>query len=200
VTVGDVMIAQIASDGGALTTPTGWATIDTGSYHSGSIRMATFFRIIEGGEGSSFSFPVGTSTSCRGAILAFEGVDNGQVVDNSGLARITNSGTGTTVNTPSITNIASANTMVVVSMYKDNGAASGNFSTVSGMTEGYDLGATEGAIAGDYASHAPASATGAKTSTISSANWVTHMVALKPATVHMMLLWDGGGSAPAGWS
>ncbi len=199
VIVGDVMIAQIASDTGSISTPSGWALIDSAGYHSNSMHMATFFRIIEGVEGSSFSFAIGSSTACFGGIIAFEGVDNGQVIDNSGLVRTTNSGTSTTVSAPSITTV-SANTVLVVSMFKATGAGSANFSTVSGMTEQYDFGSANGAAGADYATQASAGASGIKTSTISSGNWAVHMVALKPATVHMMLFWDGGGSAPAGWS
>lgn len=200
VVVGDVMVAQIASDGGAISTPSGWATIDNASYHSGNIRMATFFRIIEGAEGSNFTFPVGTSTSCIGGIMAFEGVDNGQVVDNAGAARNTDSNTGATVSVPSLTT-ASANTMLVASMVKSSGATSNNFTAIAGGTESYDFGLSGSlAVAGDYGNYVGPGTISGLTSTISSANWAVHFVALKPATVHMMLFWDGGGSAPAGWS
>lgn len=199
VIVGDVMVAQIASDGGALSTPSGWATIDNASYHSGNIRMATFFRIIEGTEGSNFTFPVGTSTSCIGGIMAFEGVDNGQVIDNAGAARNTDSNTGATVSVPSLTT-ASANTMLVASMVKSSGATSNNFTAIAGGTESYDFGLSGSlAVAGDYGNYVGPGTISGLTSTISSANWAVHFVALKPATVHMLLFWDGN-TAPPGWT
>lgn len=207
VVVGDVMIMHIGGQNGSITNPSGWTQIDKGAYANGNINMATYYRVVDGTEGSSFTITASLNNSCHGVITAFTGVDTTEVIDNAGAAHSANSASsGTTITATGVTT-ATDNAMLVVSMLKSNAAASNNFSTISGMTESYDFGNIYNAVSMDYGVQGAAGATGNKTSTISSAFWAAHMVALKPADgAHMMLFWDGTDelgnpiSLPEDWS
>lgn len=107
--VGDVLIALVSSGSSSstFTTPAGWVLATSGS------GMAVFRRIVDGTEGSTFTFTRATSTT--GVFVAniarISGADNTRPIQTSGQATQEPGGFGPSITLPQITP-TNANTLL----------------------------------------------------------------------------------------
>lgn len=211
----DFLVAHVGVTGGGhnITAPAGWTTIVSSNTTNSTTR--SFWKRIDGTEGSSFVFDSNQAIGRRlaAAIVNYRGVDTDTTpIDVTGSS---NSGTSSTsVTGTSVTTVSNNAKLVGVFNAYRNDNTSVEFTPPSGMMERVDVrsntaAATNIAISITDEYRATAGATGDRTATASNtaAEWSAHMFALEPdGTVHMLLLWDGTDhlgnplSLPAGWS
>jgi prepilin-type N-terminal cleavage/methylation domain-containing protein len=110
----DVMIATISAgtNGSSVTPPSGWTAIQDTASSGGSqgMRLAVYYKVVTGSEGSSFSWNLGSTRNASGTITAWRGVDTTNPIDGS--ANYTGN-SGNESYTPSITTTG-ANRMILL--------------------------------------------------------------------------------------
>lgn len=204
---GDVMIASLGSASADATfTSSGWTSIIR-TNNTTLVTVQSFYKVAGASEAGPYTFDTGTSGSrLAGAITTYRGVSNASPVDLSGGG---STGTGTAnVLAGTITTTVSRTRVIGAFAIDDANPRTYTFSSPNTtMTERADVSSSHAVISdvsvamGDI-SQAAAGATGNQTAVASgTGRWAGHQIALKPdGTTHMMLLWDGTGSAPTGWS
>lgn len=182
VSVGDLMLAGIAVDGGsavAVTPPSGWTQIAR-TDNDVNVTLITYYKIVSGSEPSSYTWQVNTQTRAVGGITPYTGIDTSNPIDTAA----GDTGFSATATTSAIA--TASNNEEVVALYATNVAKS--FSTSTGMTQKYNLSHTPvgpSASADDVLQPA-AGSTGSKSSTIDAVQsrfWSSQIIALRhPAT------------------
>ena len=195
VSANDLMVAQIAVNGGTDTTvtaPSGWTLIRR-TDNTTNVGEASYYKVATASEPASYAWTItdGVGTPrAAGGILAYAGVNDSSPVDvSSG----TSGGSSTSVSAPTVTTTTDLD-LVDGLFATDTGTT---FTAPSGMTERSDVRNTSAngpsAETADF-TKTPAGATGAKAATAGAAsNWVAQLVALKLDTVAP----TGTVSAPA---
>jgi hypothetical protein len=191
VVTNDVLIASVGGAGnGTLSAPAGWTLIDAGVAAGSASKMSTWYRVVDGTDGASYSFTATSFTSCAGSISAYSNVDVTNVIDNAGAAHSTNTSNTATASTTSITT-ARTNAMVVASLYANKATAftCPVWAAITGLTEEVDscqsAGTTGSSVGSDDGLRGTAGATGSYSSAISGSPsfWIANAVALKPAVI-----------------
>ncbi len=185
VTAGNLMLANIAINGGTsatVTAPTGWTQI-LRTDNDTNISLISYRKIVGASEPSSYTWSIDHQTTAEGGITVYSGVDTANPVD----AYAGNSGFGLLATTTTVTTSTASSTIVTlfaIDVGKEN-TAGAYFSIPSSMTEEYDTSNTP--FGPSTAQHemiqAVAGSTGSKSSTISgnkSRNWVAQQIALRP--------------------
>ena len=128
VLAGDVMIATLTKLGSttALTAPNGWAVVSQATLRTGTTTYGVvMYRVADGSDAAvvSYTFPLGTTTTAVGDIVAFSNVDGtggvkqdgsaGGPFDVTPLAMTANTGGSTSVTAAALTT-ASANAAVIM--------------------------------------------------------------------------------------
>ena len=117
---GDLMLAVVASRGGAsVTAPLGWSTaLSPQTVDAGVLTVAMFYRVRAAGDAASFSFSLSSSELVAGTLLAFSGVDSAAPV-LSALGTVA----GASTSSPSATGFSTtvANAMLVAVFAQSNG-------------------------------------------------------------------------------
>ncbi len=176
--IGDVLVATFGTDNNSDCNATlaGWTTISyTDASGTPNKCLKTLYHVVSGTPPANYVFTVPGSGLRVAGIQAFSGVDTTNVIDNGGASKSANFGNSTTATATGFTTLRN-NTMLVFSSAHNDSVAS----TVSGMTERYDIEALSTGISADDGLQAVAGATGNKTSTVTSDDWAAHMVALNP--------------------
>jgi hypothetical protein len=189
VVAGDVMIVNLSSYGGSnnWTLLSGWTSISNVLMNSTNRYAAVFYRVVDGTEGSSFTFSITGGANSAGAIVAFSGVD--AVNPLGATIQPISTGGGTTAITATTITTTTANAAVIMF-----GMCSNNpFRTFSGwttatspgtLTEIYDFGGVSyESVGAAWATKATAGATGAGSATLNAAgsNFGGILIALKAA-------------------
>lgn len=189
VLTGDVMIVNIVKYG-SNTTPSlsGWTLIDGSELGGSTIRYgAIMYRIVDGTEGVSFTFALGTNSYAAGSIIAFSGVDVSGSNPFDVAPGSISTGTSQTLTITSITTNNSDAAVIMFGMNSSNPARSfSSWSTTSPtLSEVYDYtGATYETVGAAWALKATAGTTGPTSSlTISGTGAYIGgiLLALKPA-------------------
>lgn len=97
---GDLLLAVLAcATNRTFTTPAGW-TLLTDDSDGDDLTVRTYYRVVDGSEGASFTYSTNSPTSFLALCVAYRGVDTVSPIDASGA----NTGVvNTTVSCPSIT-------------------------------------------------------------------------------------------------
>ena len=184
VSTGDLMLASIAVNGGSsavITAPSGWTQIartDNDTNES----LVSYWKVAGGSEPSNYTWSINNQTQAEGGITPYSGVDTSNPID----AVAGNTGFGTVATTSAIT--TSADNEEVVALFGADVGKSSNagayFTTVSGMTEKYDVSNTPfgPSTAADDAIQTTAGTASSKSSTISGGkarNWAAQQIALR---------------------
>ena len=211
VSVGDLMLAAIAVNGGGSavlnSAPTGWTLIASTSNDT-NITLRSYYRVAAASDTSTSTYLwrfVGQTTA-EGAIIPYSGVDVSTTSPIDTLSE--NTGFGSLATTSSITTNA-ANEAVVALFAIDvgrNANAGSYFSTSTtpyGMTKKYDLSNTPfgPSIAAMEVIFATASNSGSASTTISGNKaryWAAHMIALRKGISTATLDASGTWTAPTG--
>lgn len=195
----DVLVAQVTNSNGLytnLTAPAGWVLLGRTS-SGGQVTAAVFYKVAAAVEPSSFTFRlVGSSgVPMSGGIAAFDGVSTSDPVDGFGVA----TGSGATATTPSVTtSVAGTVLLRLISKREDDVPAPTGTTPLWQLPASAGSGA-EGATA-SYEGFAGPGVTPSRTSTtVSSSEWVTHTVALRPtpATANVNAAWT---ASPSTWA
>ena len=187
-TPGDVLIAQVAFNGGSavsVSTPSGWNLISKRTNAGGPLTQAAYWKRAGSSEPTSYQWTFSSSQEAIGGITAYSGVaSSGDPVDVSTTNPSSDSsvGAGTTFTASSVTTTAAND--IVIALYGTRSGSNVNVSTPSGMVERYDVNANGSTarrgVAADDMEQAAVGATGPKTATGSnSATSVTHTIALR---------------------
>ncbi|MFA9392852.1 MAG: hypothetical protein ACERKD_23795, partial [Prolixibacteraceae bacterium] len=190
VVTGDVMLLNIvkySATGSTLPTLTDWTSIASSNLSGSNQRNgAIYYRIVDGTEGASYTFAIGTSSYAAGAITAFSGVDvTGSPFDAT---PGTISTPGGTANSVTVTNITTNTANAAVVMFGMNSAnPARNYSTWSttspgSLTEIYDYtGATYETVGSAWALKPTAGSTGTSSLTAAGTGSIGGiLIALKP--------------------
>jgi hypothetical protein len=132
-TVGDVLVASVATNADATIVPSnsGW-TVLRDDVISGALRQAVYVRAVGSNDPSSYQWTIPEGTRrVTGGMTAYRGVNSTQPVDAYGA---TLNGSGTAVTAPSITTSV-ANTMLVQVVGVN---AEGTLTAPAGMTEAWE--------------------------------------------------------------
>ncbi len=190
VVAGDVMVATITVSGvPALTVPTGWNLVEASVTTNTTLEMGVWTRVAGASEGANYTWSWTGTQRAAGTIVAYTGVDNSTVVDNSGAAHSKNTGTSAAPSTATFTT-TSANTVLVASFADTTNAS--NFAVASAATAGaFDSELTETAsnsvttpnvdTSVDVKAWSGSGATGAVSTTSTNTAWIAQAFALKPA-------------------
>ncbi len=184
---GDVMIAQIGTQGAArVNTPTGW-TLVRGDYNGTHANSYVFWKRAGTSEPSSYSWTISASSRIAGGIVAYRNVlPDGNPIDAHGSR---DNAASTNIVAPSITTTTEGAYLVgLFSAASEKNETNLSFTPPSGMAERYDLSSqAKGANQNVVVTHASAGlttagATGTRTARLSAARpgW-GQLVALKPA-------------------
>ncbi len=210
---GDFLIAQITVKGlaaGAITPPTGWCTagdacsISTNAparTNGTGISQAVYYKFAGASEPATYTWTFPSSLRASGGIISYQGVDVTQPFDVASTSA-TNAST-----TPTATGVTTVTPQTkIVSFFGVNISTTFGAPATAG-TEQYDVrnGTSGGAIgpssSGYDTTQATAGATGTKSVTATSAEWIAHLVALRPATTDLSISKsDGASSVVAGTS
>lgn len=134
---GDVMLACI---GGNPSTLSGWTLLGSASPSAGSNGTTKIFYKKASGEGSSYSWTLGSSSMCYGTIVAYRGCDPTTPVDTSH-STITGKGATTNYTTASETATSTQFLVAVAQEYTFINAGSATpttWSTPGATSRGYD--------------------------------------------------------------
>jgi hypothetical protein len=173
---GNLMVATVTAAGtGTVTAPSGW-TVVTNTTQSTTLRQAIYYKVAGAGEGSSYSWSLGTSRSTSGGIVDYSGVNQTAPVDATAAA------TGASGNAvaPSVT----------TSVAGDQVVASVSFATATTVTpdatatERYDTssGSTTSEAADFVQATGGATATKTATPAASGSGWIAAAIALRDAS------------------
>ena len=194
VVAGDVMIVNMVKYAGSATTlpatMSGWILIARSNLSgSGQRNGAVFYRVVDGTEGASFTFAIGTNSYAAGSIVAFSGVDvsGSNPFDVAPGSISTPGGEANSLTVTSITTNTANAAVIMFGMNSSNPARSfSGWSTASPglLTEIYDYtGATYETVGAAWAIKPTAVSTGASSLTTSVSSYLGGiLVALKAAT------------------
>jgi len=182
-TVGDVLVASVATNADATIVPSdaGW-TVLRDDLSSGALRQAVYVRAVTSSDPSLYQWTIPEGTRrVTGGIAAYRGVNTTQPVDVYGA---TMNGSGTAVSAPSITTTV-ANTMLVQVVGVN---AEGTLSPPAGMTEAWEAASPNSGSTRDVlqsSSYALEPATGPTGSRVATASLpgasIGVLLALRPA-------------------
>src|SRR6478735_6813500 len=137
ITAGMLLIAVRSSDWDTSANqplPTGFTKLNTASYDGGTNQMhlQIGWKIATGSEPANYSFTVGASSDCVGAILAIDGMDGTPViVEGTPIAH-----TSSTYNAPSVTPNGTDDLLIcALTTENGNNATAITLSAPSGMTQ-----------------------------------------------------------------
>lgn len=174
---GDVLVAEVASRGGAaISAPKGWTEIRNTSKGT-SERMTTFYKVANGEEPASYTFTSTDAFGKSGGIATWDHVDaKSPIVTSSG-----NTGTGTTITASGVTTLEPETALMAVAGINDQTTAT----PPGGFTERWDVasaGTFKSTSESSTALQAAAGASGSKTITAGSAGggWEAQLIALRP--------------------
>jgi hypothetical protein len=201
---GDLLLANIAINGGSPATvtgvPSGWTQI-LRTDNDTNISIVSYYKIAGASEPANYTWNISPQTRAEGGITRYSGVDTSNPIDSAA----GNFGLSQVATTSSITTSA-ANEEIVALFATDVGKntdAGSYFSTPTGMTEKYDVSnITLGpSTASDDVIQVSLGNSGSKSSTISGnkdRNWASQVIALKNAgpaasTVAVLVVAGGGG-------
>jgi hypothetical protein len=182
VTVGDLLLANIAINGGSpanVTAPSGWTQIFR-TDNDTDVSLISYYKVAGASEPTNYTWTIDTQTRAEGGITQYSGVDTSNPID----AFAGNFSRGKVATTSSITT-SSANEEVVASFAFDAGTSTaGYFSTPVGMTEKYDVTfPTAGpSLAADDTVQVATGTVGSISSTIignKNRNWASQLIALR---------------------
>jgi len=129
---GDVMIAQVTVSNASttITEPSGWNLIRT-TQSSGSIKMATYYKVASSTEPTSYTWTTNSSQAATGGISAFSGVNKTNPIETS---------SGKYNDSTATVSFAQVTTAVANDMVLAFVGVSGNTTVTppSGLTERYD--------------------------------------------------------------
>lgn len=131
VATGDVLVAGFVAASGSPAAPSGWTSLGTFNF-STTINGVMCYRVIDGTEGSSFSF-AGTGTPVWGHMLRYSGVDTSSVVD--GTATFVSTNISNTMSPASITTTVDGSQLVIFSFSYPTSSDGTGMSPGSGITE-----------------------------------------------------------------
>jgi len=146
--IGDIMIATIAKyKNGDNTIPslTGWTVISKTSMGGGSGRTcALLYRIVDGSEGATFTFALGTTNVnfAEGSIIAFTGNDHTTPFDVAPGSITSPGSSGTTLSATGITTVTPNALVLVLAMSSSTNTTARSFTwsiTSPTLTELYDI-------------------------------------------------------------
>jgi len=199
VQVDDVLVAQVTNSNGLYTNlnaPAGWVLLGRTS-SGGQVTAAVFYKVAEAVEPSSFTFRlVGSSgVPMAGGIAAFDGVWTNDPVDAFGVA----TGLGASATTPSVTtSVAGTVLLRLISKREDDVPAPAGTTPLWQLAAGAGSGA-EGATASYEGFAGPGVAPSRTSTTVTTSEWVTHTIALRPVppTANVTASWT---ASPSGWA
>lgn len=178
VSVGDVLLVIVGGGGTtAVTPPSGWTT-GPASGGGSSPQVRAFTRTIDGSEGSTFSFPFGSSTNIMANVLAVSGLDPNFSIDvsnpNGGFSSTTNTNPGVTTRL--------ANELLIGASVHNTAGSSPSLSSATGTSAATQTSGGYGLSVRQLA-QATAGASGAFTWTwsLSGATWQNFVLALRPS-------------------
>jgi hypothetical protein len=195
----DVLVAHVTNSNGLYTNlnaPAGWVLLGRTS-SGGQVTAAVFYKVAAAVEPSSFTFRlVGSSgVPMAGGIAAFDGVWTGDPVDGFGVA----TGLGASATTPSVTtSVAGTVLLRLISKREDDVPAPAGTTPLWQLPAGTGSGA-EGATAAHEGFAGPGVTPSRTSTTVSTSEWVTHTVALRPtpAMANVNAAWT---ASPSGWA
>jgi hypothetical protein len=190
VVAGDVMIVTLSSYGGSSnpTLLSGWTSISNVLLFSSSRYAAVFYRVVDGTEGTSFTFTITGASNSAGAIVAFSGVDPVNPLDAT-IQPISTAGNTTAIPATTITTNTANAAVIMFGMCSNAQARTfSGWTTTSpgGLTEIYDYqGASYEFVGAAWAIKAIAGSTGAGSATLSAtgSNVGGILIALKPLSL-----------------
>ncbi len=183
--VGDIMVATIAINGGTsavVTAPSGWTQI-LKTDNDTNISLISYWKVVGGSEPSSYTWSTSDQTTAEGGITAYSGVNTSNPIDVSA----GNIGFSATATTTPITTTTTSPT--ILALYATNVGKSNEagdyFSAPSGMTQKYDTSNTPfGPSVGQFeAVQVAVGSTGSKSTNIAgnkARNWASQIIALNP--------------------
>lgn len=195
--VGDVMIAQIATDDSTATlpTPSGWTKfaddVMAGNGGNGT-RQAIYYKVVATAADATgnVTWNHGSNIDSAGAIFTYRGLDTSNPID----AFSGNSAVGGTTSLVATGIDTTADGEVLLAFYAVN-ADNRNFTAPAGFNERYEETDADGEmeIMGADGVQASAGATGDKTATLSGnvTRWVAHLVALRAAPMALTIAIPG---------
>ncbi len=183
VAAGDVLVAQITSDGQPAmgTVPTGWTSVLVNPLDAaGGARIFAYYHVVGAltGEPTSYTWQLGSANKWGAGMTAFRGVNTSNPFDTAVSTATDTSYNSSTVSVPSVTT-ATAGAMLVGGVGLDSSATAVGEST--GWTEDFEA---SGAQVAEMAhrSAPTAGASGTVTWSMSkSTAWVGWLRALRPA-------------------
>ncbi|MDM7998974.1 MAG: YDG domain-containing protein [Dehalococcoidia bacterium] len=210
VVAGDVMLANIAKEGNDTTNPSspGWTLVASADLGGMTQRHgAVLYRVVDGTEGASFTFALGTGTNravC--AIVSISGVDtSGPTPFDVAPGAISVQGNQQAVVATSITTVSPNAAIVMFGMAaNDNPTWSGWTTTSPGaLTELYDAQTTgaggQASVGAAWATKADAGPTGTGVATLSQAERNGGiLIALKPPIIPTTLTVDSASGTYGG--
>ncbi len=180
---GDVLFAQVDLSGtGTITAPSGWTVIDT---KTSGVTEAVYWHLAGASEPTNYAWTFLAGHATSGGLAAYGGVDTTTPVD----VWSTGTGTGTAMTAPAVTT-TSPNDQLIATY---GPAAATTVSTPTNMTKQWTVQAGSGSTSAMFdQSKGMAAGTGTRTANAgTSAGWVAHLVALRPATTES---YDANGS------
>ncbi len=180
----DVMIASIAVRPNTVTVtpPAGWTLVrrmDNANANANS--LAVYRKVAGASEPASYTWTIGAGhNGATGGIQTFVGVDPSTPIDVENGQNTPVAPDGNTIHkTPSVTTTV-ANTMLVTS-YGISNPGGDHWTAISTMTEAFDAGGGNQAVAGYYVLQAAAGVTGAKQANSAGGDvGNAHILALRP--------------------
>jgi len=184
---GDLIVAYFYTGAAkTVTPPSGFAQLRppvTMTGAASSYRVYSYYKIASGSEGS-LSFTWSGSTDHNGLLFAYSGVDSSTPFD---VATTSAAGSSSSMTAAGLTTVTPNATLVWAGV--DWGEFTGSESATSGFTWRYH-GASDLAL--QDAVQATPGATGSKSVAITSAPWVTFLLALRPADTSSLPSAPGG--------
>ncbi|UEG48665.1 T9SS type A sorting domain-containing protein [Ferruginibacter lapsinanis] len=146
VAVGDLMIINVikyANGNTAGNAMSGWTKIESALGGSSDKIGILLYRVVDGTEGSSFTYSLGGSNYAQATIIAYTNVDPTSPFDVTPTSITTPSSVATTVNPASVTTVTPRAFILMLGMSFSNATTSRTFSTwsatsTSTLTEVYD--------------------------------------------------------------
>lgn len=188
---GDLLVAVLGINGAVTVTPgeSGWTRINTNDSGAPVTRLATYWRIVAGGDPATYSFGLGTSAAAFGTLVRIIGFDTGTTIDVAGTA----TGSATDPVAPSITTTV-ANVLKIACCAQSNPAVNADYTPPAGYTEDSDLNGNGAGSAliltGEVAHRVQATAGASGTATMDSTQalasvYAAQHIAIRPGTVDL---------------
>jgi hypothetical protein len=185
VSVGDLMIASIAVNGGnsaVITPPFGWQQI-VRTDNDVNLSLVSYYKLVGSSEPTAYVWTINGQTTAEGGITPYSGIDSENPIDLA----VGNIGFGTVATTTSVATTV-ANDEVIAIFATDVGKSNNApyFAPISGMTQKYNVNNTPfgPSIASFDVLQAASGIVGSKSSAISGNKnriWVAQQIALHTA-------------------